>query len=156
MAKHSNPEDGKTLQSWRWQNMVILTKAKHSEGQEGKRGGAMGYENLLTTFKKSFIFINVSRAWKLVVKMSLNMHIWTILEVTCPFHGKQLGWLPTPTSFMFCLCQDHHVLPSSGLQCLAIFRIGMFCHNQDCNVLPKSGLLCSAIFWIKVFCHHLE
>ena len=26
------------------ENMLILTKAKHSEGQKGKRGGANGYE----------------------------------------------------------------------------------------------------------------
>ena len=51
MARHCNPDYGKTLQTRRWQdiaivkmaNMVILTKAKHSEGRAGRAGREKGW-----------------------------------------------------------------------------------------------------------------
>ena len=33
MARQCYPEDGKTWQSRRWQNILIQTKAKHNEGR---------------------------------------------------------------------------------------------------------------------------
>ena len=161
MAKHSKPEDGKTLQSWRWQNMVILTKAKHSKGRAGREKGCLlvplgsppGLQNLqgqtsnavldafrCTIPKTKDIFVisgssfigkcsNIKtdfldEAWCKITQWPTSYTLYQpcnkpifvsqFLWIYRP--PKPLGRLPTPTTFiMFCLSQDHHVLPSSGL-----------------------------------------
>ena len=36
MARHCNPDYGKTLQTRKWQDIAILKMAKHGEGRAGR------------------------------------------------------------------------------------------------------------------------
>ena len=164
MTKHSKPEDGKKLKSWRWQNMEILTKAKHSKGRAGREKRYMGMRRMQDKESRKekggmwcpnqiwlgqyynihFINTRQSESWLRCV-----LNLWGA-------NLKHTNIRIRPSFTMFCLSQDHHVLPSSGLQCLAIIGIGMFCLNQDCKVLPSSGLECFGIIRIAIFCQNMD
>ena len=182
MAKHCIPDYGKTLLSRRWQDSVIQKMARHGNPEDGKTYWTRQRQNIMKGGMKTSL--NWNRLSNVFLQMLQTfLEPWDAMGIASRHIMRRTSFLlqmlqmeqdpggddrppalrsfppwpvfqplfrlmtpPCPTPFlflpftMFCLCLDHYVLPSSGLHYLAFFWIWMFCHNLEYNVLPTSGL----------------